>query len=59
MNQSRRDLLRKAAYAAPAIMTMSAMPFSAATGSTYGPGDDTSGVKKPNKPNKPNKPKNP
>jgi hypothetical protein len=53
MNQSRRDLLRKAAYAAPAIMTMSAMPFSAATGSTYGPGDDTSGVKKPKKPKKP------
>jgi hypothetical protein len=33
LNQSRREFIRKAGYAAPAVLTMSSMPAIASTGS--------------------------
>ena len=37
MKNNRRDFLKKAAYVAPVILTMNAVPAFASSGSGYGP----------------------
>ena len=42
-NESRRDFIKKAAYTAPVIMTLTALPTMQAVGSTNGNGGGTGG----------------
>ena len=40
MTNNRRDFLKKAAYVAPVVLTMTAVPAFASSGSGYGPPDN-------------------